>query len=50
MKDFDYFGAGTEGYVQYMIAFERNFAMDGAGENAAEESSLSDADAADEDF
>ena len=50
MKDFDYFGTGAEGYVQYMTAFERNFAADDAGENAAEESSFSDADAADEDF
>ncbi len=50
MKDFDYFGTGAEGYAQYMTAFERNFGAEDTGENAAEESSFSDADAADEDL
>ena len=48
--DFDYFGTGTEGYVQYMTAFERNFGTDNVKEDTFAADDFSDADANDEDF
>ena len=35
MKDYDfgYFGAGDEGYAQYMTAFERNFGTDSSDDS-----------------
>ena len=48
--DFDYFGTGTEGYVQYMTAFERDFGTDNVEEDTFAADDFSDADANDEDF